>query len=526
MALSMRMQRGVRLLKGGLPAPRSRGFSSAVLARGARFNSNTLLVTPASRMAAPLSGFLARSFSSKPIKTPNFGAESITEGTIMEWKVKAGDHVKKGDILVIIETDKVSVDVAAEEDGTITEIIAKPDDTVEVGKPLCNFTPGAAGAAPAKSAEPAKKSDAAPAAASGDVKIVEVKTPEFGAESITEGTMQEWKYKVGDYVKEGELIAAIETDKVSVDVSAPASGILEEILLKPDETAEVGMLLCKIKTGGVPPPAPPAGGAAPAAEAPKAPEPAAAAPKKEEAPKEAAPAVAGRSENRVKMPRMRQAIAKNLKGAQETQATLSTFNEVDMTGLMAMRKEYKDIFEKVHGCKFGLQSVFFKAAANALVQVPSVNATIEKNEIVYRDYVDIGFAAATPRGLVVPVIRNVESLDLVGIEKSFAELAGKAKADKMTMADMEGGTFSISNGGVFGSMLGTPMIGSTNLSAVMGLHGTKMRATVVDGSIKARPIMYVALTYDHRLIDGREAVTFLNLVKQQVETPERMILGL
>eukprot|EP00449_Zooxanthella_nutricula_P005959 CAMPEP_0198498614 /NCGR_PEP_ID=MMETSP1462-20131121/7113_1 /TAXON_ID=1333877 /ORGANISM="Brandtodinium nutriculum, Strain RCC3387" /LENGTH=222 /DNA_ID=CAMNT_0044227537 /DNA_START=1 /DNA_END=669 /DNA_ORIENTATION=+ len=219
------------------------------------------------------------------------------------------------------------------------------------------------------------------------------------------------------------------------------------------------------------------------------------------------------------------AIAKNLKNAQETQATLSTFNEVDMTGLMTFRKEYKDMFEKAHGAKFGLQSVFFKAAANALMAIPSINAAIIGDDIVYREYVDIGFAAATPKGLVVPIIRNVEKLSIVGIEREFAELAGRAKEDKIGLKDMEGGTFSITNGGVFGSMLGTPMIGSTTQSAILGLHATKTRAVVMpDGSIKARPIMYVALTYDHRLIDGREAVTFLKSVKQQVENPERMIL--
>merc|ERR1719215_1594401 len=194
---------------------------------------------------------------------------------------------------------------------------------------------------------------------------------------------------------------------------------------------------------------------------------------------------------------------------------------------MALRKDYKEVFEKAHGVKLGLQSIFFKAAANALLEVPSVNAFIDGGDVVYRDYVDIGFAAATSRGLVVPVIRNVESLDIVGIESAFAELAGKAKADKLTLKDMEGGTFNISNGGVFGSMLGTPMIGSTNLSAVLGLHAAKMRPVVLsDGSIAARPVMYVALTYDHRLIDGREAVTFLSSIKEQVEKPERILLDL
>jgi len=223
--------------------------------------------------------------------------------------------------------------------------------------------------------------------------------------------------------------------------------------------------------------------------------------------------------------RMRSTIARNLKSAQNMHAALTTFNEVDMTRFMDFRKEYKDLFEKTHGSKFGLQSVFFKASANALLAIPSMNAYIAGDDIVYRNFVDIGFAAATPKGLVVPVIRDVDKLSIAGIEKQFAELANKAKADKISLADMAGGTFSISNGGVFGSMLGTPMIGSTTQSAILGLHGTKMRAVVMpDGSIKARPVMYVALTYDHRVVDGREAVLFLKSVREQVENPERLVL--
>lgn len=472
----------------------------------------------------------------KDIKTPSFGAESITEGTVMEWKVKAGDSVKQGDLLVVIETDKVSIDVHAEEAGKIVEILAKPDDTVEVGNPLCKFEAGG-GAAPAAAAKapvaaaPASAPAATTAVAAGPTKSLEVKCPDFGAESITEGTVGEWLYKVGDWVKQGELIATIETDKVNVEINAPESGELTAIMLNADDTATVGAPLCTIKTGGAPPVAAASQAAEPAAAVAPAAEPASAAPA---AAAPAAPAAAAatprpaggtREETRAKMPRMRQAVAKNLKNAQNTLAMLSTFNEVDMTGLMAFRKQYKELFEETHGVKFGLQSVFFKAAANALLQIPAVNGTIQENDIVYRDYVDIGFAAATPRGLVVPVIRNVESLNLVGIERAFADMAGKAKADKLTLPDMEGGTFSISNGGVFGSMLGTPMIGNTNSSAILGLHGTKQRPVVMpDGSIAARPIMYVALTYDHRLVDGREAVTFLKAIKEQVEQPARMLL--
>eukprot|EP00930_Biecheleria_cincta_P084115 TRINITY_DN73604_c0_g1_i1.p1 TRINITY_DN73604_c0_g1~~TRINITY_DN73604_c0_g1_i1.p1 ORF type:complete len:443 (+),score=83.90 TRINITY_DN73604_c0_g1_i1:48-1331(+) len=365
---------------------------------------------------------------------------------------------------------------------------------------------------------------------------VQIKTPELGGESITEGTIGEWSVKVGDNVKKDQVIASIETDKVSVDVKATQDGQVLEILKPADETVQVGQALCVLGPPGAAPAASASAPAAPAASAP-APAAASAAPSAAAAPaaapaapsSAAAPPVTGRPERREKMKRMRLAIANNLKNAQNTLAMLTTFQEVDMSGLIKMRKEYKDVFEMSHGAKLGFQSPFFMASAYALKQIPALNAYIDDktNEIVYRDYINIGFAAATPKGLVTPVIKNMESKDLADVEANFAALAGLAKQDKLSMDDITGNTFTITNGGVFGSMLGTPLIGSVTTSAALGLHATKERPVVLpNGEVGIRPMMYLALTYDHRLVDGREAVTFLCMVRDQVEDPRRMLLGI
>jgi len=369
----------------------------------------------------------------------------------------------------------------------------------------------------------------------------QIKTPELGGESITEGTIGEWNFKVGDNVKKGDVVAVIETDKVTVDVKADSDGQITEILVQVDDTCQVGQALCNMGPPG-------AAAAAPAAPAPKtaAPAPEAAAPTPPAAPpatptppaaKAAAPATPpsgapaaapGRPERREKMKRMRLAIARNLKDSQNTLAMLTTFQEVDMSGLIKMRKQYKEVFEMSHGSRLGFQSPFFMASAHALQQIPAINAYIDNatNEIVYRDYINIGFAAATPKGLVTPVIRNMESKSIREVEDSFASLAALAKKDKLGMDDITGNTFTITNGGVFGSMLGTPLIGSTTTAAALGLHATVDRPVVLPGGeIGIRPIMYIALTYDHRLVDGREAVTFLCMVRDQVEDPRRMLLG-
>lgn len=359
---------------------------------------------------------------------------------------------------------------------------------------------------------------------------VEIKVAELGGESITEGTLVAWTKKVGDFCAKDEVIASIETDKVTVDVKATENGTLAEILAKEDDTVEVGSVLCTMTPGGEAP----AAGAAAAAPAPSAAAAPAAAPAPAPAPAPvaapkaaAAPAGLKAGERREKMNRMRQTIARRLKDAQNTSVMLSTFQEVDMSGLMALRKEYKELFEKQHGgVRLGFMSAFVKASAMALQRVPAVNAVIDDktNEIVYPDYVDISVAVASPKGLVVPVLRSAEKMSIYKVEATIAELAGKAKTGALTMDDMTGGTFTISNGGVFGSMLGTPIINPPQ-TAVLGMHATKQRAVVLkNGEVAARPVMYLALTYDHRLVDGREAAAFLNIIRDAVEDPRRLVL--
>jgi len=379
-----------------------------------------------------------------------------------------------------------------------------------------------------------------------------VECPPF-ADSISEGDIS-WMKEVGDSVTLDETVGEVETDKTSLPINAPAAGVVTKLLVEDGETVTPGTPLFEMEEG--------AGGAAPAAPAAKAAEPkpaeaapaaaaaaVAAAPIPTEAPKAApvpskpmsssktdftapAPAAVGsagpsRDERRVKMTRMRQRIAQRLKDAQNTCAMLTTFNEIDMSGILGMRKEYKDLFEKSHDQKLGFMSAFIKAAATGLVQEPAVNAVIDDatNEIIFRDFVDVSFAAATPKGLVVPVIRNVESMSILDVERELARLAGLARQGALSVEDMEGGTFTISNGGVFGSLFGTPIINPPQ-SAILGMHGTFERPVAINGKVEIRPMMYVALTYDHRLIDGREAVTFLKGIKQKVEDPRRLLLDL
>uniref|UniRef100_A0A8C1RA05 Dihydrolipoyllysine-residue succinyltransferase component of 2-oxoglutarate dehydrogenase complex, mitochondrial n=1 Tax=Cyprinus carpio TaxID=7962 RepID=A0A8C1RA05_CYPCA len=387
--------------------------------------------------------------------------------------------------------------------------------------------------------------------------VITVKTPAF-AESVTEGDVR-WEKAVGDTVSEDEVVCEIETDKTSVQVPSPAAGVIEELLVPDGGKVEGGTPLFRLKKGAgaakttaaaapppaaetPPPPAPapapaaPVGGPIPTSMPPVPPVPAqpiqskpVSAIKPTAAPAAAADAgaKAARSEHRVKMNRMRLRIAQRLKEAQNTCAMLTTFNEVDMSNITEMRKQYKDAFLKKHGIKLGFMSAFVKAAAYALTDQPAVNAVIDDStkEIVYRDYVDISVAVATPKGLVVPVIRGVEGMNFADIEKTINELGEKARKNELAVEDMDGGTFTISNGGVFGSMFGTPIINPPQ-SAILGMHGIFDRPVAIAGKVEIRPMMYVALTYDHRLIDGREAVTFLRKIKSVVEDPRELLLDM
>ncbi len=406
----------------------------------------------------------------------------------------------------------------------------------------------------------------------------EVKVPTLG-ESVTEATIGEWLKKPGEAVALDEPVASLETDKVAVEVPAPVAGVMGEYRFAVGDTVEVGTVIATIENGV------PAAGAEPVTErtqpaiepASKSMPPAsgeasdsattlspavrravlehgidpsvvkgtgkdgrltkedvlaaAQAKKSDDAPETVAaesPAAgqsSGRGEERVKMTRLRQTIAKRLKSAQDTAALLTTFNDVDMSAVIAARNQYKDLFEKKHGVRLGFMGFFAKAACLALKDIPAVNAQIDGEEIVYHNYVDISVAVSAPNGLVVPVVRDADKLSFAGIEKAIADYGAKAREGTLTMEDMKGGTFTISNGGVFGSLMSTPIINPPQ-SAVLGLHRIEDRPVVVDGEIVIRPMMYLALSYDHRLIDGREAVTALKIIKDAIEDPTRLLIDL
>ncbi|HQS18492.1 2-oxoglutarate dehydrogenase complex dihydrolipoyllysine-residue succinyltransferase [Reyranella sp.] len=409
---------------------------------------------------------------------------------------------------------------------------------------------------------------------------VEIKVPALG-ESVTEATVAKWLVKAGDKVAVDQPLCELETDKVTVEVNASVAGTIADLAVEEGASVQVGGVLCHIEAGAGAASAPkPAAAPAPAPAAPKpAPGPAVAAPAganlaasgpaarklaeekgvpaaaieptgkdgratKEDVlaalssiPSAAAPAAAAKPaapsgprpkadrEERVKMTRLRRTIANRLKEAQNTAAMLTTFNEVDMTAVMAMRERLKDDFEKKHGARLGFMSFFVKACIAGLKELPAVNAEIEGEEIVYKNYYDIGVAVGSPQGLVVPVLRDADALDFAGIEKGIGDLGRKARDGKLSIGDLTGGTFTISNGGVYGSLMSTPILNPPQ-SAILGMHKIQQRPMVVGGEIKARPMMYLALSYDHRIIDGREAVLFLVKVKEGIEDPERLLLGL
>jgi len=411
----------------------------------------------------------------------------------------------------------------------------------------------------------------------------EVKVPTLG-ESITEATIGEWLKQPGDPVKADEPIASLETDKVAVEVPSPVAGVMGAHLAKPGDTVNVGAMIAMIEAGGAaasPAPAPAAAKAeaaapAPAQQAPAAggeepvmtlspavrrlvlehgldpssikgsgkdgrltkedvlaaataakdaPAPAPAAPATVPAPTAALPEIGGRKEERVRMTRLRQTIAHRLKEAQNSAAILTTFNDVDMTAVMEARSKYKDLFEKKHGVRLGFMGFFVKAACQALKDVPAVNASIEGDEIVYRDYADISVAVSAPNGLVVPVIRDAQTLSVAQVENTIGDFGKRAKDGTLKLEEMKGGTFTISNGGVFGSLMSTPIINPPQ-SGVLGLHRIEDRPVVRDGQIVIRPMMYLALSYDHRIVDGREAVTFLVAIKNAIEDPTRLLIDL
>jgi 2-oxoglutarate dehydrogenase E2 component (dihydrolipoamide succinyltransferase) len=401
----------------------------------------------------------------------------------------------------------------------------------------------------------------------------EVRVPTLG-ESVTEATVATWFKKPGDAVAVDEMLCELETDKVTVEVPSPAAGTLSEIVAKEGDTVGVDALLAQIAEGDAPAAKPAAEAEAPAAPAPAAEAPAAsgkdvedapsakklmaennlsadqvqasgkdgrvmkadvlnalatpkpaAAPASAPAPAAPRPADDASREERVKMTRLRQTIARRLKEAQNTAAMLTTYNEVDMSGIMELRNEYKDLFLKKHGVKLGFMSFFVKACCHALKEVPDVNAEIDGTDVVYKNYVHMGVAVGTPTGLVVPVVRDADQKGFAAIEKEIAELGVRARDGKLTMADMQGGSFTISNGGVYGSLMSSPILNPPQ-SGILGMHKIQERPMVVGGEIVIRPMMYLALSYDHRIVDGKGAVTFLVRVKEALEDPRRLLMDL
>jgi len=400
----------------------------------------------------------------KEIRVPALG-ESVTEATIAKWFKKAGEAVKADEPLVELETDKVTVEVPAPASGKLSSISAEPGVTVNVGALLGMIEEGAAGSAPAKAAEAPKKTEA-PAPA-----------------------------KAAEQTLSPAVRKMVEENKI--DTAAVAGTGKDGRLTKGDVIAHLEKPAAEAKPLVIP------AAAAPAARA---------------------PSDASREE-RVKMSRLRLTIARRLKDAQNTAAMLTTFNEVDMTATMALRNQYKDIFEKKHGVKLGFMSFFVKACIQALKEIPAVNAEIDGDDIVYKNFYNIGVAVGTEKGLVVPVLRDADMLSFAGIEKTISEYGKRARDGNLQIADMQGGTFTISNGGVYGSLMSTPILNAPQ-SGILGMHKIQERPVAINGQVVIRPMMYLALSYDHRIVDGKEAVTFLVRVKENLEDPQRTILDL
>ena len=432
------------------------------------------------------------------VKVPTLG-ESVVEATIGEWLKQPGDPVKVDEPIVSLETDKVAVEVPSPVAGTMGEHEVAVGDTVEVGTVIATIEDDVA-AGESTSVEPreapqpeAAREVPAPEPVSGD----ESPAPAPAAAKEADDAIQTMSPAVRRAVIEN-----------GVDPSTIKGTGKDGRLTKED-------VLAAAKAKGDAP--------APANKAPApSPTPVRPEPVEGRAPTAASPE---RREERVKMTRMRQTIAKRLKSAQENAALLTTFNDCDMSAVIAAREKYKELFAKKHEVKLGFMGFFAKAACLALKDIPSVNAYIEGDEIVYHDYVDISVAVSAPNGLVVPVVRNAHAKSFVAIEKDIADFGKRAREGTLTMDDMKGGTFTISNGGVFGSLMSTPIINPPQ-SAVLGLHRIEDRAVVVDGEIVIRPMMYLALSYDHRLVDGREAVTALKIMKEAIEDPTRILIDL
>jgi 2-oxoglutarate dehydrogenase E2 component (dihydrolipoamide succinyltransferase) len=415
---------------------------------------------------------------STEVRVPTLG-ESVTEATVATWFKKPGDSVAVDEMLCELETDKVTVEVPSPIAGTLSEIVAAEGETVGVDALLAQISEGGADSAAASA--PKSNSDAAPAEKSAD-------TPATGGTGTVNAGPEDTKPRdPEDAPSAQKLMAEKGIDRDAVTATGKDGRVMKEDVLK-------------------------------ALAQPKAAAPAA-------APRAASSADQADREERVKMTRLRQTIAKRLKDSQNTAAMLTTYNEVDMTAVMDLRNEYKDLFLKKHGVKLGFMSFFTKACIHALHEVPEVNAEIDGTDVVYKNYVNMGIAAGTPTGLVVPVLKDADQMSFAGIEKAIAEMGGKARDGKLSMSDMQGGTFTISNGGVYGSLMSSPILNPPQ-SGILGMHKIQDRPMAINGQVVIRPMMYLALSYDHRIVDGKGAVTFLVRVKEALEDPRRLLMDL
>ena len=487
---------------------------------------------------------------------PNVG-ESVSEVTIAQWFKKVGDTIKKDDPILELETDKAAQEIVSPADGIMEEILASEGDNVAVGTLVARIN--------SNNSDPSLLKEVP---ASSKTSSTQILVPNLG-ESVSEVTVASWNKNIGDNVFKDETIVELETDKASQEIVAPMAGIISCINVIEGETASVGQVLCELSQIDV-------GkkvhnnkeikvsdGKAQTVKPDKAPMPSAERLIKENnldsssikghgkdgritkgdtlsaiantklnspvltesSTDKGGVMVSEPREERVRMSRLRQTISRRLKDAQNTAAMLTTYNEVDMSNIMRIRNNYKEIFVSKHGVKLGFMSFFVKACVQALKDVPAVNAEIDGTDIIYKNYYDISVAVGTPKGLVVPVLRGCDSLSLGGIEKGIGDLGAKARDGLLSMDDMMGGTFTISNGGVYGSLMSSPILNPPQVG-ILGMHKIEKRPVVIDDKIVIRPMMYLALSYDHRIVDGKEAVTFLVRVKECLEDPERLLLDL
>ena len=487
---------------------------------------------------------------------PNVG-ESVSEVTIAQWFKKVGDTIKKDDPILELETDKAAQEIVSPADGIMEEILASDGDNVAVGTLVARINSNNSDSSLLKEVPASSKTSS-----------TQILVPNLG-ESVSEVTVASWNKNIGDNVFKDETIVELETDKASQEIVAPMAGIISCINVIEGETASVGQVLCELnlidegeklhnnKEVGVSdykaepvktdkPPMPSAerlikennldsssikgngkdgritkGDTLSAIANTKLNSPVLT----ESSTDKSGVRVSEPREERVRMSRLRQTISRRLKDAQNTAAMLTTYNEVDMSNIMRIRNNYKEIFVSKHGVKLGFMSFFVKACVQALKDIPAVNAEIDGTDIIYKNYYNISFAVGTEKGLVVPVLRNADELSFADIEKNIKTISEKARDGKLNIEDLQGGTFTISNGGVYGSMLSTPILNLPQ-SGVLGMHNIVERPVVVDGEIKIRPIMYLALSYDHRIIDGKESVSFLKMVKENLEDPRRLFLDI